>query len=46
MKRITLPKILSSLQRMEYKIDIDPALAEKARQSVERMIAIGKYAKD
>ncbi len=46
MKRITLPKILSSLQRMEYKIDIDPALAEKARQAVERMIAIGKSAKD
>jgi len=46
MKRITLPKILSSLQRMEYKIEIDPALAEKARQAVERMIAIGKSAKD
>ena len=46
MKRITLPKILSSLQRMQYKIDVDPALAEKARRAVERMIAIGKGAKD
>jgi quinolinate synthase len=46
MKRITLPKILSSLQRMEYKIDIDPALAEKARQAVERMIAIGRSVRD
>lgn len=42
MKRITLPKILRSLQRMEYKIEIDPRVAQRARQAVERMVAIGR----
>lgn len=41
MKRITLPKILSSLQNMEHEIHIDTAIAEKARMAVERMIALG-----
>jgi quinolinate synthase len=40
MKRITLPKILHSLQTMEHKIDIDPPIAGRARQAVERMLAI------
>ncbi|MDT3683914.1 MAG: quinolinate synthase NadA [Pseudorhodoplanes sp.] len=38
MKRITLPKILDSLVYMKEEIVIDPAIAEKARRSVERMI--------
>lgn len=38
MKRITLPKILDSLVYMKEEIVIDPATAEKARRSVERMI--------
>lgn len=38
MKRITLPKILDSLLHMREEITIDPAVAEKARRSVERMI--------
>lgn len=38
MKRITLPKILDSLLHMREEITIDPAIAEKARRSVERMI--------
>ena len=38
MKRITLPKILDSLIQMRGEITIDPAIAEKARRSVERMI--------
>ncbi len=42
MKRITLPKILRSLQTMEHKIEIDPSIAEKARRAVERMVAIGR----
>ena len=46
MKRITLPKILRALQRMEHKIDIDPEIAERARRSVERMVAIGRAARD
>jgi quinolinate synthase len=38
MKRITLSKILDSLVYMKEEIAIDPAIAEKARRSVERMI--------
>ena len=41
MKRITLPKILDSLVYMREEVTIDPALAERARASVERMIAVG-----
>ena len=38
MKRITLPKILDSLVYMREEIVIDPAIAERARRSVERMV--------
>ncbi len=38
MKRITLPKILDSLLYMTEEVTIDPAIAERARLSVERMI--------
>ena len=38
MKRITLPKILDSLLTMQEEIVIDPAVAERARLSVERMV--------
>jgi quinolinate synthase len=38
MKRITLPKILESLVHLTEEIVIDPAIAAKARRSVERMI--------
>ncbi|SIP92174.1 quinolinate synthetase [Rhizobium sp. RU20A] len=38
MKRITLPKILDSLLFMTEEVTIDPAIAERARGSVERMI--------
>jgi len=40
MKRITLPKIRRSLETMSHVVTIDPALAERARQSVERMLAV------
>src|SRR5881227_200013 len=46
MKCITLPKILRSLQTMEHKIEIDPSIAEKARRAVERMVAIGRSARN
>ena len=36
MKRITLPKILDSLVHLKEEVVIDPAIAEKARRSVER----------
>jgi len=41
MKRITLPKIYDALKNMSPKIEIDPAVADKARLAVERMLAIG-----
>ena len=40
MKRITLPKILHALGTMTEEVTIDPALAERARRSVERMLEV------
>ncbi len=40
MKRITLPKIRAALETMREPITIDPAIAEKARRAVERMLAV------
>ena len=41
MKRITLPNILEALQYNRYPVEVDPAVASRARQSVEAMLAIG-----
>jgi quinolinate synthase len=38
MKRITLPKILESLVHMRDEVIVDPAVADRARASVERMV--------
>jgi quinolinate synthase len=38
MKKITLPKILDSLLYLEDEVEVDPAVAEHARRSVERMV--------
>ncbi len=40
MKRITLPKIRRSLETLSHEVTIDPALAVRARMSVERMLAV------
>jgi len=40
MKRITLPKILRSLQTLTPQIDIDADTARRARLSLERMLAV------
>jgi len=42
MKRITLPKILHSLETMTYEVTVDPAIAARAKAAVERMLAVGK----
>jgi quinolinate synthase len=42
MKRITLPKILDSLLTLSEEVTIDPTIADRARLSVERMIALGR----
>jgi quinolinate synthase len=39
MKRITLPKILRSLETMTYRIEIEPEVAKRAARAVERMLA-------
>ena len=41
MKRITLPKILDSLETLSPTVEIDPEIAARARGAVERMIEIG-----
>ena len=40
MKRITLGNIRSALEDMREEVTIDPAIAERARLSVERMLAV------
>jgi quinolinate synthase len=42
MKRITLPKILRSLQTMEHQVEIDPQVIDRARVALERMLAVGR----
>jgi len=42
MKRITLPKVLHSLQTMQHRVEIAPDVAERARLSVERMLAVAR----
>jgi quinolinate synthase len=42
MKRITLPKILRSLQTMEHRVEVDPEVAGRAKLAVERMLAVGR----
>ncbi|MBT9586027.1 quinolinate synthase NadA [bacterium] len=42
MKRITLEKIARSLETLTVPVEIDPALAQRARRSVERMLQVGR----
>jgi quinolinate synthase len=40
MKRITLPKLRAALETLTHEVTIDPAVADRARLAVERMLAI------
>jgi quinolinate synthase len=40
MKRITLPNIRHALETMQQEVTIDPSVADRARLSVERMLAV------
>jgi len=40
MKRITLPRIRHALETMTHKVEVDPAVAERARRAVERMLQV------
>jgi quinolinate synthase len=42
MKRITLTGIASALERMEHRVEVEPALAGRARRAVERMLTVGR----
>ena len=42
MKRITLENILGSLETLEPAVEIAPAVAGRAREAVERMLAVGR----
>ncbi|MBM3502355.1 MAG: quinolinate synthase NadA [Alphaproteobacteria bacterium] len=42
MKRITLDKIHHALETLEPRVEIPADIAERARRSVERMVAIGR----
>jgi len=41
MKMITLPKLRDSLLEMKHEVSVSPAIAERARLPIERMVAIG-----
>jgi quinolinate synthase len=42
MKRITLPKVLRSLETMTHEVTVDAAVAARAKAAVERMLAVGR----
>lgn len=44
MKRISLPKILQSLQTLTHAVEVEASVAERARRSVERMLEVGRGA--
>ena len=44
MKRITLPKVQESLEKMQHKVEIDPVIAGRARLAVERMLKVARGA--
>ncbi len=41
MKMITLPKLRDSLREMRFEVRVAPAVAERARVPIDRMVAIG-----
>jgi len=41
MKMITLPKLRDSLRDLKFEVSVSPAIAERARIPIERMVAIG-----
>ena len=41
MKMITLPKLRDALRDLSPVVKVDPALAERARVPIDRMVAIG-----
>jgi len=46
MKRNTLPKVLHSLEAMEYEVTVAPDVAQRARRAVERMLEYSRQPRD
>jgi quinolinate synthase len=46
MKRNTLPKVLHSLEAMEYEVTIPQEIAERARRAVDRMLEYSRHPRD
>lgn len=42
MKRITLPKILKSLQTLEPQVTVDPDISAQAKHAIDRMLELSK----
>jgi quinolinate synthase len=42
MKRITLDNIHDSLLTLSPRVEVDPAIAARARRAVERMLEVGR----
>ena len=42
MQRITLPNIYACLRDLQHEVTVDPQIAARARQSLDRMLAIGR----
>lgn len=40
MKKTTAEKVLASLEHMQFEIDVDPEIAERARRAVARMLEV------
>jgi quinolinate synthase len=40
MKRITLPRVVDALERLQYPVEVDADVADRARRAVERMLAV------
>jgi quinolinate synthase len=46
MKRNTLPKVLHSLEAMEYEVTVPPEIAQRARRAVDRMLEYSRALRD
>ncbi|NIA11134.1 MAG: quinolinate synthase NadA, partial [Nitrospiraceae bacterium] len=42
MKRITLSGIVEALERVRYRVEVPPGIADSARRAVERMLEVGR----
>ena len=42
MKRIRLTNIVTCLERLEHRVEVEPEVAARARRAIERMLAVGR----